>query len=157
MPAETNRPTVRDATRADLEVIRAIVDETLFPGALLDEMIRPFFEDRDSEEFWLVSDDEGVTGVAYCVPEPMTEGTWNLRAIGVRPDRHRSGAGRALMAHVEDRLRRAGQRLLVVDTSSAPEQDGACAFYRGLGYLEESRISGFWSAGEDKITFTKQL
>lgn len=148
---------VREAVPSDADALRAIVDATLFPGEMLDDLIAPFFEEEDCQEFWLVVEEGEVLGLAYCVPEPMTDGAWNLKAIGTRPDRHRQGVGRRLMASTEERLRHAGQRLLVVDTSSSPEQEVACRFYRGLGYEEEARIRDFWAPGEDKITFTKRL
>ena len=149
---------VRPAVRSDVEAMRTIADATLFPGTLLDDMVRPFFEEPGCAELWVVcAAGPDVRGLAYCVPEEMTEGTWNLKAIAVRPGQHRLGAGRALMRDVEARLTGAGGRLLVVDTSSAAEQEVARAFYRSLGYVQEARIAGFWAAGEDKITFTKAL
>ncbi|MEM8961353.1 MAG: GNAT family N-acetyltransferase [Acidobacteriota bacterium] len=157
MVVESNHGKVREAVPSDLEAMRRIVDATLFPADLLDGMVRPFFEDPDCQAFWLVFDRDGVLGLVYAEPESMTEGTWNLRAIGTLPKSQRLGVGRALMAATEERLRRAGQRLLIVDTSSSPEQIGACEFYRNLGYEQESRIRDFWTDGEDKITFTKKL
>lgn len=149
---------VRAATRPDVEAMRSILDATLFPGAMLDEMMEPFFADPDGGEFWLVCEaGNEILGLAFCAPEPLTEGAWNLKAIGVRPDRHRSGAGRALMAAVEDRLSACEARLVVVDTSSADEQQGARAFYGSLGYEQEALIRDFWAAGEDKVTFTRRL
>lgn len=156
--AMTTSDLVRAAKRTDIETLRAIVDATLFPGTMLDDMMRPFFDDDEDTSFWLVADGGAAAiGVLYCVPEEMADGAWNVKAIGVDPARHRTGAGRALMNGVEARLRQQNQRLVVVETSSAPEQDGACAFYRALGYREQGRLSDFWSEGEDKIIFTKRL
>jgi hypothetical protein len=31
--------------------------------------------------FWLTDDDHGPVGMAYCEPERMTVGTWNLQLI----------------------------------------------------------------------------
>ena len=47
----------------------------------------------------------------------ITEGTWNMLALGVSPDHHRSGLGRALVAAAEPMLAARDARLLIVDTS----------------------------------------
>jgi len=54
-----------------------------------------------AQEFWLTYDDNGVYAVAYCAPERMTEGTWNLLLIAVHPGRQSEGIGRCLMSQVE--------------------------------------------------------
>ena len=148
---------VRPATREDLEGIREIVSLTLFPGELLTEMMQPYF-DGDPEQKWLIAMAEaGIAGVAFFTTEPLTDGTWNLKAIGVLPERQRVGMGRALLAAVESDLRRAGARLLLVDTSSSPDQAPARAFYESEGYECAATIADFWSDGDDKVTFVKRL
>ena len=80
-----------------------------------------------------------------------------MRAIGVYADAHRTGTGRALVARLEADLRAAGQRLLVVDTSSTDGYAAARAFYRSLEYEEEGRVRDFWTDGDDKVVFRKRL
>ena len=70
---------------SDLPAIKAIIDDNhMFPSEFLDEMSEPFFA-QESEERWFVTEDSNkqVVAVAYCSPERMTEGIWNLLLIAV--------------------------------------------------------------------------
>ncbi len=119
-----------------------------------------FSGDTNSEagqEFWLTYDDNGVQAVAYCAPEPMTNGTWNLLLIAVHPDRQRDGNGSLLMSHVESILKKLGIRVLLVETSSTDEFVRTRSFYEQIGYETEARIRDFYDAGDDKIVFRKVL
>ena len=124
----------------------------------LDEMLTDYFSgSSDSDRFWLADDDDGLVGVAYCEPERMTDGTWNLQLIGIRPDRQRQGRGAALLRYIEQALVERGERLLLVETSGLESFEYARAFYRNCGYNEEARIRDFYKAGDDKIVFRKAL
>jgi ribosomal protein S18 acetylase RimI-like enzyme len=109
------------------------------------------------DHFWVTDDESGPVGVAYYAPERMTEGTWNLYMIAVRPDRQRQGRGAALLRHVEQALTARGGRLLLVETSGLASFERTRAFYRKCGYDEEARIRDFYKAGEDKVVFRKAL
>lgn len=104
-----------------------------------------------------VAEGPGLIGLAYAVPEMMTEGTWNLRAIAVAEDARRRTAGRALMEAAEMAAKQAGGRMMIVDTSGQPGFAGARAFYTALGYGLEATIRGYWAEGDDKITYCKRL
>ncbi|WP_203076828.1 GNAT family N-acetyltransferase [Falsiroseomonas ponticola] len=148
--------TIRLLSPADLAPLRAVIDATgLFPGDLLDEMARPFLAGEAPGEIWLTTHD--TTALAYGAAERMTEGTWNLLLIAVHPDRQRQGIGAALVAAVEARLREAGARLLLVETSGLDEFEPTRGFYRALGFAEEGRIRDYYKAGEAKVIFAKAL
>ncbi len=87
----------------------------------------------------------------------MTDGTWNLYLIAVRPDRQGQGRGGALLRHVEQALAVRGARILLVETSGLPALERTRAFYRKCGYDQEARIRDFYKAGDDKIVFRKAL
>ncbi len=72
-----------------------------------------------SPDLWLVSAD--ATGFAFAAPERLTEGTWNLLALAVRPDRQGAGLGSALIHAVEAALRQRGARLLLIETLGTPD------------------------------------
>eukprot|EP00698_Gefionella_okellyi_P005062 TRINITY_DN14654_c0_g1_i1.p1 TRINITY_DN14654_c0_g1~~TRINITY_DN14654_c0_g1_i1.p1 ORF type:complete len:111 (+),score=5.21 TRINITY_DN14654_c0_g1_i1:219-551(+) len=88
-----------------------------------------------SKSFWLAADDGEPIGVAYCNPEPLTSGTWNLLMLWVRDDRQSRGVGRALITETESRLRHINARLLIA----------ARAFYTKSGFTH------------DKLVFTKPI
>jgi ribosomal protein S18 acetylase RimI-like enzyme len=151
--------TIRPVTRDDVSALKRVIDGTgLFPSEMLDDMLAGYFDgDGASEEFWLTYDDGEPVAVAYCAPERLTSGTWNLYLIAVSPDRQGRGVGAALMRHVEELLAARGERLLLVETSGLPSFERTRAFYRKIGYVEEARIREFYQAGDDKIVFRKAL
>src|SRR4028119_839786 len=69
------------------------------------EMLSGYLEGHnESGEFWITDDDNGLISVAYCAPERMTNGTWNVLLIAVHPDYQGQGRGAALMRNVEQTL-----------------------------------------------------
>ncbi len=149
---------IRPTTNGDMPGLKAVVDANgLFPADMLDDMAAAYFSSDAANEFWLTADEAGPVAIAYCAPERMTQGTWNLLLIAVHPARQGRGLGAALMQHVESALAAGGERVLLVETSGLPTFERTRAFYRKLGYTEEARIREFYQAGEDKIIFRKAL
>ncbi len=149
---------IRDTRREDLPALIAMVDATgLFPGEMLADMAAPFLDGAADGGFWLTAEAQAPFGTAYVEPERMTVGTWNLLLIAVHPDRQGRGDGSLLLRHVEERLAREGQRVLLVETSGLPEFARTRRFYARHNYDEEARIRDFYQAGEDKIVFRKAL
>ncbi|MEL7257254.1 MAG: GNAT family N-acetyltransferase [Pseudomonadota bacterium] len=149
---------VKPTTAADISALRQVLDGTeLFPSDMLAEMMTPFLEGQ-SEAFWLSCHVQKVAvGLAYTIPEDLTNGTWNILALAVLPEVHGQGCGAALVSGVEERLRKTDQRMLIVETSGTEMFSGARRFYRAVGYQEEARIRDFWEKGDDKVVFRKVL
>ena len=149
---------IRPTDVSDLKAIAAIADATnLFPGDMLGGMIAGYL-DRSNDDIWLTAEIDGEpVGFGFCEPERLTTGTWNLLAIGVLPDRQSRGIGAALIAHLENALRLAGHRILIVETIGTQEFARTHAFYLANGYVEEARLREFWDAGTDKLVFWKHL
>ena len=96
-----------------------------------------------SAGIWLTADDGEPVGVAYCAPEPVANGTWNLLMLWTRADRMGRGHGKALVQQIEHELSLRGMRLLIVETSGLPEFESAWAFYVRCGFTQEARIRNF--------------
>ena len=153
-----NTISIRPFLREDIESAKAIIDENaLFPSALLNAMLQPFFEDRNSQEYWFVACHDQPVAIAYCVQEKMTEGTWNLLLIAVKPSMQGTGIGTQLIAYVEAFLQKNHERILLVETSALSDYAPARAFYRQRGYTETARIPEYYTKGEDKVVFWKHL
>ena len=149
---------IRPITPNDLPALKIVIDANdLFPSNMLDEMISDYFSNEDSNNYWFTYDDGKPVAIAYCAPEKMTEGTWNLYLIAVHPDYQGSGRGTSMLRYIEQKLADRGERILLVETSSLDSFEGTREFYRKCGYDKEAQIRDFYQAGEDKIIFRKSL
>lgn len=150
---------IRRISKQDLPALKDIIDSNqLFPSDLLDDMTSDFFGDKASSDIWLTREESSrPVAVAFCAPEKMTEGTYNLYLIAIHKDFQGKGMGAEIMNHVEDLLRKENQRILIVETSGLPEFELTRKFYDNLGYHREAVIREFYQAGEDKIVFWKKL
>jgi GNAT superfamily N-acetyltransferase len=153
---------IRLITSDDTDALIALADSIgLFSSDELEELrqmlIDSLGKNGNTSPFWITDDDRGLVGLAYCEPERMTDGTWNLQLIAVRPDRQRQGRGAKLLAFVEQILADRGARILLVETMGTPDFEYVRSFYRKNGYDNEARIRDFYAEGADKIVFRKAL
>lgn len=150
---------IRKVKPADIDALKAVIASSdLFPPELLDVMIVDYFDDSSPEDIWLTKDDKGTPiAVAYCAPEKMTEGTYNLYLIAVHENQQGKGIGAEIINHIEEMLRNNGHRVLIVETSGLPEFELTRKFYDKCGYEREAVIRDFYQEGEDKIVFWKKL
>ena len=147
----------RAVTPGDVVALRAVIDATgLFPGAMLNDMLAGYFAGA-SDDIWLTNAAGEACLVGYCVPERMTEGTWNVLLMAVCPAVQGRGYGGLLLRTIETELRTRHARVVLVETSGLETFARTRRFYRECGYEEEARIREFYSAGEDKIVFRKAL
>ncbi len=154
--------TIRPCAPDDTDALIALANSTeLFSSGELDELRQMLTDslskDSDTHPFWITDDDDGLVGLAYCEPERMTRGTWNLQLIAVHPTHQRQGRGAKLLLFVEQTLTDRGARVLLVETMGTPDFEGVRTFYRKNGYDEEARIREFYAEGTDKIVFRKAL
>lgn len=63
--------------------------------------------------------------------------------VWVLPDRRRRGHGRAVLSDLEQRVRQAGRRTLLIDAASPPDRDGPGALF--------ARATGFEEANRDEV------
>jgi ribosomal protein S18 acetylase RimI-like enzyme len=90
-------------------------------------------------------------------PVPLTRGALDLYWIATHPGSRGRGFGRALIAHIENKIAGIGGRLLVAETSAKKSYEGTIAFYRRLGFEEASHIKDFYDVGDDRLIFVKRL
>ena len=142
----SSEPKIRNATLGDVEVIRAIADETwrdtyrdLLDADWITEHLAEWYEptlvasqveaaaSSDLGAF-LIAEVDGAP-VAYLHFELMDDRGPYLRRLYVLPAHQRSGAGRSLVAELHQRLGKG----LTYELDVHPENSKAVAFYKGLG------------------------
>ncbi|WP_421980741.1 GNAT family N-acetyltransferase [Roseibium sp.] len=150
---------IRPSVANDIPSLQKIADSTgLFPPDLLPEMMGGFLSEGDGNSLWLTCEENGEA-IAFCFAsaETFAEGTWNMLALAVLPEKQGNGVGRAVVATLERLLQSGGNRVLIVDTSGTESFSGTRRFYLRCGYTQEARIRDFWGPGDDKIVFWKAL
>lgn len=150
---------VRLVETKDINSIKVVLDSIeLFPSEYLEDMVSDYFTNPETEEIWFTCTlNENPIAVGYCVPEKLTDRTYNLLAIGVKKEIQGQGIGKLMMKFIEKYLTDNKKRILIVDTSSDELYNSTREFYKKINYIEIARIKDFWNDGEDKITFWKKL
>jgi len=150
---------IRDFKKSDLNSVKQIInDNQMFPSEYLDDMVSGFLN-KETEELWYVSETKTkeIIAIAYCAPERMTEGTWNLLLIAVSKNVQGLGVGNDLIKHVEQDLIFKDARILLVETSGLPDYELTRKFYPKCGYTQVAVIPEYYDNGDDKIVFWKLL
>lgn len=106
---------------------------------------------------WFTAFDEEPVGVAYCIPEPVAVGTWNLLMLWVEDGLEDKGFGLELVSRIERELLEMGARLLVVETSGSDDFLFARSFYEESGFKIEATIKDFFDVDDDKLIYTKRV
>ena len=151
-------PTIKATSTDDISALKIVLDQTeLFPSDMLADLLAPALA-GDASDVWLTCQVDGTAvGFCYTVAEDLTDGTWNMRALAVHPKFQGQRFGATLVRATEQHLKRAGQRILIVDTSGTQDFALTRKFYAQNGYDQEARIRDFWAEGDDKVTFRKAL
>ncbi len=131
----------------EVEPLRETLDDLLAGRSGADHQVQVWAEDTTSPP----------VGVVYFGPNEMNDRTWDLLWIAVAPERQGRGIGGALIRFAEARIREAGGRLLVIDTSSLSRLDATHAFYGKHGYAEVARVPDFYADGDSKVIFSKRM
>ena len=90
-------------------------------------------------------------------PIPCTTASYDLYWIAVRGNGRGRGLGTELLRQTEQRIRRLGGRRIYVETSSRPQYEPTRGFYASRGYRVETVLADFYSPGDGKVIFVKEL
>ena len=109
-------------------------------------------------DFILVFDGpKQLIGYACFGPTPMTDRTFDLYWIAVDTDFAGKGVGKMLLKKVEEEISGQRGRMMIIETSSAPEYAPTRGFYLRNDYLLAETIKDFFRQGEDRVTYVKVL
>ncbi|HEX4872550.1 MAG TPA: GNAT family N-acetyltransferase [Nevskiaceae bacterium] len=156
MPTTMIRPTLADDTEPLMAILAASGQFDEPSLAHVRQTLQAHLA-GEVTALWFTAVAGHPVGVAYCAPEPVTRGTWNLLMLWMHPEHAGQGLGRALVAAVEARLREQAVRLLIVETSALPEYQAARRFYEKSGFVQEARVCDFFDEGDDKLIYTRPL
>ncbi len=107
--------------------------------------------------FILVEVGSRPVGFACFGPVPCTKGTFDLYWIAVHREFQSMGLGGELLDRVEKKALSMGAMRILVDTSSRPDYRAAHRLYRKAGYKLQGEIEDFYSPGDHKLIFSKEL
>jgi GNAT superfamily N-acetyltransferase len=127
--------------------------------AVADEVIDSYLADPAGSGYnTLVAEDgPAITGYICYGPTPLTEGTWDVYWVAVTAGEQGRGVGGALLAYAEDRIKEAGGRLVIIETSSQAGYQKTSRFYSKHGYRTIARLPDFYAPGDDKLIWQKRL
>jgi len=150
---------VRKIEKDDIPALKLVLDTLeLFPSEMLEAMMADYLHNPESGDYWFAATEQDQPiSIGYCAPEQLTEGTYNLLALGVKSDIQSKGIGSEMVGYIEGLLAAAGHRILIVETSSTEAFQSSRNFYEKQGYTQEAVIRDFWSDGDDKVVYWKRL
>jgi D-alanine-D-alanine ligase len=96
-------------------------------------------------------------GEARATLVDAAEGVYAIEVLHVEPPHRRRGAGRALLAHLEQRVREAGGRFLLASFTSAPSMGGYRQFLARCGYGVCGEVPDYYRDQCSRLTFAKVL
>jgi GNAT superfamily N-acetyltransferase len=115
--------------------------------------------DVESLPMFVYEDDGRARG--FIALKRNTAHAYEIHVLGVRPEHHRNGLGRALVIRAEAHARENGAQFLTVKTLSAAHPDAGYAktraFYAALGFLPIEEFGTLWSADNPALMLLKPL
>lgn len=93
----------------------------------------------------------------YFAPAAMTDRTWYLYWIAVRPDLQGKKLGTCLLQYAEQEVRQARGRHLLIETGSIPLYEPTRQFYLRNGYVAVAVLPDYYAVGDSMVVFRKPL
>ena len=123
------------------------------------EMFDEYLQDAAASGYYFRSYRSNGRTLGYVCygPTPLTQGTYDLYWICSARDARQQGVGRALMQRVEDEVRAAGGRLIVIATSGSTPYQPAREFYQRLGCALDGVIRDYYRPGDDLYLYSRRF
>src|SRR3954463_2773303 len=136
VPEET--PTLVEMARGtdafkpiEIQALQEVLDEYHHHNAALGHRAVAF--ERDGR----------TLGFAYFAEAAMTDRTWSLWWIIVDRESQAAGVGSKMLKHVEEAVRAAAGRQLLIETSSLPKYELTRQFYLKHGYQQVATVPNY--------------
>lgn len=154
---------LRDLEQDDIpEILNLCVGTNVFYDyeiETLEEVLQNYLDvAQDYDHYcWVAEENAETLGFIYFAATEMTERTWDLWWIAVTPARHGQGVGKHLIQAMEEHVRQAQGRMLLIETSSLPPYEPTRRFYLKLDYHLVATIPEYYRPGDSKHIFQKML
>jgi ribosomal protein S18 acetylase RimI-like enzyme len=130
----------------EIEIALGIADETIKTGS------------EDSGYYWMkITDNDEVIAFANYVKDAFSVHSWDLYWLAVHQKLRNKKVGSLLLDAVEDDIRKSGGKILWLDTAGRSLYAPTEAFYRSRGYLLQASLKDFYSTGDPKQIYAKNL
>ena len=86
-----------------------------------------------------------------------TISSFDLYWLAVHRDLHNLGIGRTLLIKSESIISEMGGSRIYIETSSRKSYEAARLFYNHSGYKKEALLKDFYSPGDDKVIYVKEI
>ena len=155
---------IRKTISEDREAIKIIlIDTQKFNQEEIDcalELIDIYLNNPSQKVYLIataINKDNEIVGYVCYGKAPLTNGAYDLYWIAVKPEYQRHGIGKILLNHIEEEIVKLSGRLLFAETSSRAVYEKTRQFYINNSFSEEARIKDFYSKGDDKIIYRKDM
>lgn len=155
---------IRKTISEDREAIKTIlIDTQIFNQEEIDcalELIDIYLNNPSQKDYLIataINKNNKITGYVCYGKAPLTNGAYDLYWIAVKSDYQRQGIGKNLLKYVEDEIVKFSGRILLAETSSRALYEKTRQFYINNSFSEEARIKDFYSKGDDKIIYRKNI
>ena len=127
--------------------------------AVAEELIDSYLADSYQSGYYiLVSEVDSIVAGYICYGSaPLTEGTWDIYWMAVAQEMQGQGIGIALLESAERKIKKAGGRLALIETSSVPAYEKTRRFHIHRGYEIIACVPDFYAPGDDKLILQKRL
>lgn len=154
---------IRKLIPDDKEQIRSILTETNHFNddeiKVAIELIDVYLNDEKQQDYiiYTYENEKRAAGYICYGKRPLTDWTYDLYWIAVDPNIHGKGLGSKLVKHMEEDLRSAGGKLILIETSGKAEYENERKFYTKNGYEVQTIIKDFYRSGDDLYVYRKYL
>jgi ribosomal protein S18 acetylase RimI-like enzyme len=130
----------------EIDVALELADETIENG------------EEKSGYFWMkIIDNDGFIAFAMYGKNEFSTHSWELYWIAVHNNSRNKKLGSKLMKAVEEDVKKAGGKILWIETSGRPLYAPTETFYQRNGYILQASLKDFYANGDPKQIYAKVL
>ena len=144
---------IRNVVSEDFFLLREVVNEWTFGGAVQQLVPRFYFEHFQSTSF-IVNTPNDTAGIVISFVSQSNPKQLYIHFISVNPDFRKQGVGRLLYSYVFKAAKAHGCEM--VSCVTKPINRASIAFHEALGF-QSAKIENYYGEGEHRIVFKRSL